>query len=246
MAVADRVTEIVTPLLDPLGVDLVDVEHASGRLRVTVDQQGGIDTGALTEATKVVSRALDEHDPVPGRYTLEVSSPGLERPLRTPAHFERAIGEEVALRLVAGVEGDRRVRGVLRSVSGDVVVVSVGDDDERHDRTIDLADVDRARTVFEWGPAPKPGKGPKRTKKSKAAAKKQSASEGAAAAPTDGAPTEDTSDGAAATSDDAATTSEGTSASDDAATSEDASTADDTVTSEDAVTSNDDETTRAS
>lgn len=168
MAVTDRVTEIVSPLLGSLGVDLIDVEHASGRLRVTVDQQGGIDSGVLTAATRAVSRALDEHDPVPGRYTLEVSSPGLERPLRTREHFERAIGEEVALRLVAGVEGDRRVRGVLRSVDGDAVVVSVGSDDGEHlDRRIALDEIDRARTVFEWGPAPKPGKGPKNPKKPK-------------------------------------------------------------------------------
>jgi ribosome maturation factor RimP len=227
MAVTDRVTEIVSPLLGSLGVDLIDVEHASGRLRVTVDQQGGIDSGVLTAATRAVSRALDEHDPVPGRYTLEVSSPGLERPLRTREHFERAIGEEVALRLVAGVEGDRRVRGELRSVDGDAVVVSVGSDDgERLDRRIALDEIDRARTVFEWGPAPKPGKGPNNTRKSK----KQKRSESATAAEKQSTKADPTTSATAPRDGDTS-----------AQSARDAS-----VGESDSTTSHDDETTRAS
>ena len=82
-----------------LGLELVDVEHTGGILRVTVDRAGRRRPRRhQPRLTRRVSRLLDEHDPVPGRYTLEVSSPGLERPLRTPAHFRRAVGAEVTVK----------------------------------------------------------------------------------------------------------------------------------------------------
>jgi ribosome maturation factor RimP len=93
---------------------------------------------------------LDELDPVPGKYTLEVSSPGLERTLRTPDHYRRAIGEKVRIKLRAELEGTRRIEGVLTDAGDDGVTVD--------DRRVSYADIDRARTVFEWGPTPKPGK----------------------------------------------------------------------------------------
>ncbi len=84
---------------------------AGGVLAVTVDRAGGVDLDALTTANRAVSRALDELDPIPGRYSLEVSSPGLERPLRTPAHFARAIGETITVKTRPQVPGERRRRG---------------------------------------------------------------------------------------------------------------------------------------
>src|SRR5205823_6536051 len=76
---ADRVHELVEPILARLGLELFDVEQKGPILRVSVDRAGGIDLDALSDATRAVSNALDEADPMPGRYTLEVSSPGLER-----------------------------------------------------------------------------------------------------------------------------------------------------------------------
>jgi len=73
------------------GLELVDVVFASGVLQVTVDREGGVDLDTLTEASRIVSSLLDDLDPVPGRYSLEVSSPGIERTLRTPAHFAGAL-----------------------------------------------------------------------------------------------------------------------------------------------------------
>ncbi len=88
---------------------------------MTVDRPGGVDLDALAEANRAVSRALDELDPFPGRYTLEVSSPGLERRLRTPAHFARAVGETVTVRTLPGTAAVRRVRGVLAAADDDGV-----------------------------------------------------------------------------------------------------------------------------
>ena len=80
------------PVVTAADLELVDVELRSGVLLVTVDRPGGVDLQALTDANRVVSEVLDELDPIPGRYSLEVSSPGVERTLRTPDHFAKAGG----------------------------------------------------------------------------------------------------------------------------------------------------------
>jgi len=150
MSVAERVRAIVEPLLTEQGLECVDVEFAGGRLVVLADRPGGVDLDALTEATRRISAALDREDPVPGRYLLEISSPGLERRLRTPEHFRRYVGATVSVKLVASVEGDRRATGPLNAADDDGITVD--------GRTIPYQNIERAHTVFEWGPAPKPGK----------------------------------------------------------------------------------------
>jgi ribosome maturation factor RimP len=101
-----------------------------------------------------VSAALDEIDPIPGRYTLTVSSPGLERRLRTPAHFTRAIGEAVTLRMHAGTEDVRRVSGTLESADATACTL-VGPDLPDGSLRVAYDEIERARTVFAWGPQPK-------------------------------------------------------------------------------------------
>ena len=145
LSVTERVYELVEPLLAAYDVEVVDVEQLGATLRVTVDRDGGIDLDAVSEATLVVSDALDRHDPIPGRYTLEVSSPGLERPLRTPAHFRRFVGSDVAVKTRPEVEGDRRVEGRLEVADDEGFVVD--------GRRLSYGDVERARTVFVWEPA---------------------------------------------------------------------------------------------
>ena len=156
MSVSDRVRELVEPLLAEHGFEVVDVVHAGATLRVTVDRPGGVDLDAVSLATRTVSDALDRHDPLPGHYTLEVSSPGVERPLRTPEHFRRHVGTAVVLKLRPGVEGERRIEGVLEAADDDGVDVA--------GRRIAYHDIERARTRFEWGPSPAPGR-PRRTRK---------------------------------------------------------------------------------
>ena len=154
MGVVERVQPLVTPIVADLGLSLYDLEHNGGTLRVVVDRDGGVDLEDIALATRLISRELDHRDPIPGRYTLEVTSPGLERALRTPEHYRRAVGATVAVRTLPHVDGDRRVEGVLIAADGDHFTVRPDDGPER---SLDIADVERARTVFAWGPAPKPG-----------------------------------------------------------------------------------------
>ena len=149
MAIADRVRELVTPLAQAASVDLYDVEHHGGMVRVLVDSDTGVDLAVLARLSRSVSRALDEHDLIDGRYTLEVSSPGLERPLRTPDHFRRAAGAEVKVKTLPGFDGPRRLTGVLEAVADDGVDLRGEDGQVSHVAFEQLAS---ARTVFEWGP----------------------------------------------------------------------------------------------
>jgi ribosome maturation factor RimP len=148
--------ELETPLRSLLaerGLDLYDVEFASGTLTVTVHRPGGVDVDALADANHVISTWLDEHDPIPGRYTLDVASPGLERRLRTPAHFAAAVGERVTLRERRTGEATRRLEGVvLASTATSVTLEEV----QLGVVEVPLDAVERARTVFLWGAAPKP------------------------------------------------------------------------------------------
>ncbi len=138
------------PVIAAVGLELVDVELRSGVLLVTVDHDGGVDLEALTDANRAVSSLLDELDPIPGRYTLEVSSPGVERTLRTPAHFIRAIGELVTVKTRPQVPGERRRRGTLVAADGDALTLAL--DDADGEVRLSYSDIDKARTVFVWGP----------------------------------------------------------------------------------------------
>ncbi|MCU1463523.1 MAG: hypothetical protein JWO37_3598 [Acidimicrobiales bacterium] len=163
MTADDRVREIVGPLLRDAGLELFDVELAGATLRVLVDRDGGIDLDGVSRASQLVSDALDQADPVPGRYVLEVSSPGVERPLRTPDHFRRAVGSTVAVRTTAEVEGERRVEGLLDAADDEGVAVA--------GRRLRYDQIERARTVFVWGPAPRPSQTRKPQPKKKAQAR---------------------------------------------------------------------------
>ena len=172
MSVSDRVRDLVAPICTDLGLELYDVEHAGGKVRVTVERPGGVDLEALSIATRLISRELDERDPVPGRYQLEVSSPGLERPLRTPAHFQRAVGSTVSVRLHPGAGEARRVAGTLREADDEGITVQLEDAGAVR---VPYGDIERARTTFAWGGQPKPGKRPgaRQTPARRAAAKEE-------------------------------------------------------------------------
>jgi ribosome maturation factor RimP len=157
--VAERVADAVAPVLADLGLLLHDLEHSGTAIRVVIDTAeptaGGLDVDALAAATRAISRLMDELDPIDGAYTLEVSSPGLERPLRTPAHFARAVGSDVTVKTVAGTEGDRRFDGTVLAADDAGVTFSLPDGSTR---SLRHEEIERARTTFAWGPAPKPGK----------------------------------------------------------------------------------------
>ena len=158
----DRLVSVLAPALEAVGLGCYDVElvgpNRSRTLRVLVDREGGVDLDAITAATQALAPVLDADPAVaralPGAYLLEVSSPGVERPLRTPAHFRAAIGAPVSLKHRTADGTVVRERVVVTDADADGIDVDV---DGEH-RRIALGDVLSARTVFEWGPAPKPGK----------------------------------------------------------------------------------------
>jgi ribosome maturation factor RimP len=156
MSTAERVRSIVAPLLEERELELYDLELAGGVVKVAVDRPGGVDMEAIGDATRAISRALDEHDPINGHYTLEVTSPGLERNLRTPEHFTRAVGTPVKIKTLPEVEGDRRVAGTLLAADDEGVTVRIDEHPELAERRLRHDQIERARTVFEWGPPPRP------------------------------------------------------------------------------------------
>jgi ribosome maturation factor RimP len=156
-AAIGRVRAVVAPIASDLGLDLYDVEQRGGTLRITLDTPAGSDVGVTLDtialASRLMSKALDQDDPIPSRYTLEVTSPGIERSLRVPAHFQREVGKVVAIRLSNVINEQRRVQGELVAADDDGVTVRTAEGEQR----VAYADIDRARTVFEWGGQPKPG-----------------------------------------------------------------------------------------
>jgi ribosome maturation factor RimP len=153
-----NVRALIEPITADLGLDVYDLEHRGATLRVTLDtppgSTGGVTLDILALASRLVSKELDQHDPIPSRYTLEVTSPGVERSLRLPSHFQREVGKLIAIRLSDVEAADRRLQGVIVAADDHGVTIRLADGS---DRTVDYGQVDRARTVFEWGPKPKPG-----------------------------------------------------------------------------------------
>lgn len=166
------VLELLGPILADLRIDLYDVELAGGVLRILLDRPGGVDMGAITDATRRISRALDDVDPISGSYTLEVSSPGIERNLRIPAHFAGAVGERVKVKTRPDQGLDRRIGGVLESFDDPRFAVRTDDGDLV---VLSLDQAERVRTQFVDTAAPKPGKGPKGGSKGRSSARSASA-----------------------------------------------------------------------
>ncbi len=152
-----NLADALSPILEARGLDLVDVVLHGAQLTVFVDREGGIGLDELGEATREVSTALDDLDPIPGRYTLSVSSPGLERRLRTPAHFARAVGETVTIRMDAGTADVRRITGTLGGAD-ETGCTLTGPEVPGGEMRIAYDQIERARTVFEWGPEPRKSK----------------------------------------------------------------------------------------
>ena len=144
----ERVWAVVAPTCTASGVELFDVELAPGLLRVTVERPGGLDLDALAAVSRAVSDALDAAgDATPDdRYELEVTTPGVERRLRRPAHFAAAVGVRVAVRTAPGTPGDRRFEGTVSAVDDDGVVVATAGGDRR----LAFSDVERAHTLYDW------------------------------------------------------------------------------------------------
>ena len=142
---------LVGPVVAAAGMELVEVSFGrqAGRrvLRVTVDREGGVDLDAIAGVSERLSRRLDVEGFDPGSYTLEVSSPGVERPLRRPQDFVRKVGEKVKVRTSKPVEGSRTHTGTLVEADEDGVTIAT----EAGPRRVYYGGIRSARTVFEWG-----------------------------------------------------------------------------------------------
>jgi ribosome maturation factor RimP len=145
------VEEMVRPVVEAAGLDLWDVElrGQGGRpvLRVTVDREGGVDLDAVAQVSERLSRRLDLEDFSDRPYQLEVSSPGVERALREPRHFEQSIGRKLKVKTAAPVDGRRVIEGALVSADAEAIVIASDGGELR----VPYAVVSSARTKFEWG-----------------------------------------------------------------------------------------------
>ena len=145
------VESLVRPVVESAGLELVDVAFGreSGRrvLRVTIDREGGaVDLDTISATSDRISRRLDVEGFAPGPYVLEVSSPGIERPLRTARDFQRHVGAIVKLKTAAPTNGARVHRGELVSADEEAAVVAAAGGHVR----VPYADIVSARTVFDW------------------------------------------------------------------------------------------------
>lgn len=163
-ALAGRFTEA----LGDLGLACLGVEFTPGQgqstLRVYLDVPAGAAEGREVSlddceaASRELSALLDVEDPIPGHYVLEVSSPGIDRPLFTAAHFARATGQEVKVLLKAPIDGRRRLRGKVTAVDGERIALEA----EGKSYAFEHSAVESARVVPDWAalgyvPQPKPG-----------------------------------------------------------------------------------------
>jgi len=123
--------ELIGPVVAALGYELWELEYApragNALLRIFIDAQAGVTLEDCERASRAVSEALDGADPIPGHYTLEVSSPGLDRVLRTQAHFARYVGERIRVQLKQPLDGRRRFVGRLSGIEDEVLEVDLED-----------------------------------------------------------------------------------------------------------------------
>ncbi len=151
MGALEEVKDLAQAITRRRSLTLWDVQVGGqpGRtvVRVFVDAEGGVDLDTVAEVSEEISRGLDLRDPIPGRYTLEVSSPGLERALHTPEHFGRSVGHKVVVKTKERMLPDsHRLEGTILGADDAGVRVAVGD------RQLHIAydAIKSARTVFEW------------------------------------------------------------------------------------------------
>jgi len=146
----DALMRLLEPPIEAMHYELVDLEFArqgrGGVLRIYIDRREGgtelrITVDDCASVSHAVSQILETQDPIKGQYTLEVSSPGFDRSLRTKAHFERFVGERVFAELKLPIDGRRRFVGALKSVADDTIVVEV----DGRDYSLPLDRIQKAR-----------------------------------------------------------------------------------------------------
>ena len=150
MNVADTVRGLTLPVAEEMGLSLWDVEYVreggENYLRITIDSPSGITVEDTEQLFRKMDKILDEHDPVPDSYCLEVSSPGVERELRRPEHFAAFVGQSVRLRLFKAKDGCKEFIGVLTGAEEGRITLSLPEGEIAFDR----AEIAKANAYYDF------------------------------------------------------------------------------------------------
>ena len=158
---AEEIRDMLAPTVEALGFELLGVEYAPSTghslLRLYIDAEKGIGIEDCEAVSREVSALLDVEDPIPGEYSLEVSSPGIDRPLFGAAQFARHVGQQAKVSLRIPQEGRRRLQGRIARVEGGTVVIA----EEKAEYAVAEANIEKARLVPDFvalglAPQPKP------------------------------------------------------------------------------------------
>lgn len=154
-SVVDRISETVSPILWTLGLELADVvcvgQGSRSVVRVFIDKPEGVVTlGDCERAHKALGPALDVADPFPHAYTLEVSSPGLDRPFKRIQDYRRAIGKRVTVKLREPLAGQWRLVGTLTGVTDDSVTLEVSEPPPERTVTLEQKWIGEAKRLLTW------------------------------------------------------------------------------------------------
>ena len=126
-ALVTQIYEMVKPISDELNYEIYHIEYVKENgeyyLRIYIEKEGGITLSDCEALSRRVSDLMDEKDPIPEAYFLEVSSPGLNRTLFTEAHYKRFVGREVMVKLTKAVEGKKSIKGILKEVNEENIIV---------------------------------------------------------------------------------------------------------------------------
>lgn len=145
----DKLTELLRPAVEGLGYELVGIEHLPmGKhtvLRIYIDSTDGITVNDCSRVSHQVSGVLEVEEPIKGQFTLEVSSPGIDRPLFSFEQFKQFVGSKVKLKLYHAIEGKRKITGLIESIEGDDINIKDADSDSTFQLQID--DIDKANII---------------------------------------------------------------------------------------------------
>ena len=145
-----KLTELVRPAVEETGKDLLGIEFISAGqhsvLRLFIDHENGIDVDDCAEVSRQVGALLDVEDPISTEYSLEVSSPGLDRPLFTLAHYQAVIGETVNIKLSIPLNGRRKFKGKLESIDNDTLIVML----DGEDYELIISNIDKGNLVHNF------------------------------------------------------------------------------------------------
>ncbi|MEJ2723949.1 MAG: ribosome maturation factor RimP [Deltaproteobacteria bacterium] len=150
-AITRAVADLAEPVLEDMGYELVDVAYLSryGRwtLRLTIDKEGGVTIDDCARVSGELGDLIDVKDIMTGHYVLEVSSPGLDRPLKKERDFAGAVGKKIKVKTVEPVKGRRKFAGVLTRFEGGILYIDM----DEGTVALPWSDVDKANLVYEFG-----------------------------------------------------------------------------------------------